>query len=157
MGYHELMIYPMSQFLLCFILSRSPTTLFFRYRDFLYTFSPRSPPQLPSATTSCVSMVHYFKQWSCTETLLTPEVQNSHWASPWVKSTVYLGLLPSPKVLSIVFVKCIMICMHVCGSTKIGFTHCPEKSILCLFITPPLSLETTDPLSPQFCFIQNVM
>lgn len=26
----------------------------------------------------CWGMVHYFKQWSCTETLLTPEVQNSH-------------------------------------------------------------------------------
>lgn len=129
MGYHNHKIYPMSQILLCFIHGRSPTNFFFLGTDISHILSlpdlhHSSPHQQQRAV---LAWYTYFKQWSCTETSLTREVQNSHWASPLVKSTVYLGLLPSPMVPSIVFVKCIMICMHVCGSIKIGFTHSPEN------------------------------
>lgn len=129
MGCHELMIYPMSQFLLCFILSRSPTNFFFSLgTEISHILSlPDLHHSSPQQQYPVLAWYTCFKQWSCTETSLTPEVQNSHWASPLVKSAVYLGLLPSTMVPSIVFVKCIMICIHVCGSIQIGFTHYSEN------------------------------
>ena len=120
-------------------------TFFLRYRDFSYTFSPQSAPQLPSATTRCASMIHLFQAvvlhwniinpWSPEFTLGFPlgKIHSLPWTSAFPHGTFYCFCQMYND-------------MYACLWQHTNWFH--SLPILCLFITPPLSLETTDPWSP---------
>ena len=126
-----------------------PTFFFFRYRDFPYTFSSWSPPPLPSATISCASMVHLFQAVVLHWNIINP------W-SPEFTLDFPLGKVYSLPWTSSAFAHGTFYCfcqiyndMYSCLWQHADWFHSLSwKSILCLFTTPPLSLETIDLLSP---------